>query len=475
MITKDEIEQKSKDLAINTSDIQRDYLFGWLLNYIFTKSSLKDTLFLKGGNALRKAYFINTRFSSDLDFGTPEDLDIEQLKTEIVSACDYVNNQSGIQFVVDRNDVQEKFGKWKEDRWKVFEVKIYFKDFYGNSKNITLKISLDITRFDEHYLPIQERSLIHPYSDSSETQCVIRCAQLEEILATKLKCTLQRERAGDVFDLIYSIYLNSDIPVDKALIREVFLHKTIFESNPGVAKNILLKLPFEYLKAVWKKSIVCTQDVLLDVDEAVHKFTSSIEDIFDGVSGTSWDDSYFFGPEFRNAILKAGRDMTLLKVVYLNHERMIEPYALKFQERKDGVAKEYFYVYDRVGSKNNPDWKTFVAENFQSIENTDEKFNPQYEIELCKSGEIPEDRYLYDRDKHLTKEYERAVKKARRGNTSRTKVQRTYSFGPTHVFKCSNCGKLFYKKSYDGNIKEHKSKRGGYPCYGYGIFVKTKY
>jgi|SRR3989344_3787904 len=50
---------------------ERDYVFGWLIFGIFTASGLKDTIFLKGGNALRKGYFKNTRFSSDLDFGIP--------------------------------------------------------------------------------------------------------------------------------------------------------------------------------------------------------------------------------------------------------------------------------------------------------------------------------------------------------------------------------------------------------------------
>ncbi len=58
MIGKEEIEAKAREFEINVSDVQRDYVFGWLLFGIFTASGLKSRIFLKGGNALRKGYFL---------------------------------------------------------------------------------------------------------------------------------------------------------------------------------------------------------------------------------------------------------------------------------------------------------------------------------------------------------------------------------------------------------------------------------
>src|SRR5579884_95415 len=69
MITAQEIEEKARQFEIHTSSVQRDYVFGWLLFGIFTLSDLKEIIFLKGGNALRKGYFAETRYSNDLDFG----------------------------------------------------------------------------------------------------------------------------------------------------------------------------------------------------------------------------------------------------------------------------------------------------------------------------------------------------------------------------------------------------------------------
>lgn len=478
MIDKKEIDKKAQELEIHTSNIQRDYLFGWFLYYIFTQSKFKDTLFLKGGNALRKAYFIQTRFSKDLDFGTPHDIDQSSLTEEIKNSCEYIHKKSGIQFVKNRNVVEKKFNKWNEPRWQVFEVKIYFKDFYGKADHITLKISLDVTRFDKNYLPIQNMELLHPYSDSAEINSVIRCMKLEEILATKLKCMLQREHAPDLFDFIYGIYLNKDISINKNEVRKVFLKRTIFESNPSMAKRILLKLPLEYLKAKWAKTIIYTQKKLINVDDAIHNFTIEISDLFSDVSDTSYNDHLYYGPDLRNKILQAGRTLTLLRAIYNNVERIVEPYSLKFLEKSDGTAREYLYVWDRVGSKNNPGIKMFLPNKITLLENTGDIFSPKegQEVELCRAGEYPENRYLYDKERKQARElekYYRSTTKQRSSGIRRT-ASIISSFGPKYIYQCSTCGKRFYRKTQNSTVRQHKSK-GGFTCYGYGIYVGMKY
>ncbi len=109
MIDAKEIEAKAKQFEIHTSNVQRDYVFGWLLFGIFTQSALKDELFLKGGNALRKGYFLETRYSADLDFGMPHDIDPEVLRAEIIKVCVAVQEQAGVVFAQDDTRVEEKF------------------------------------------------------------------------------------------------------------------------------------------------------------------------------------------------------------------------------------------------------------------------------------------------------------------------------------------------------------------------------
>ena len=142
MIDKTEIEQKAKLFEILPAHVERDYVFGWLIYGIFTKSNLKDDIFLKGGNALRKGYFENTRYSNDLDFGIPHDISQDTLLEEVNLVCKEIQAESGIEFNISRNKVEEKFPPGSNKpipNLQVYEVDVYFKDFSGIQKNSLLK------------------------------------------------------------------------------------------------------------------------------------------------------------------------------------------------------------------------------------------------------------------------------------------------------------------------------------------------
>ena len=47
---------------------------------------------------------------------------------------------------------------------------------------------------------------------------------------------------------------------------------------------------------------------------------------------------------------------------------------------------------------------------------------------------------------------------------------------PTYVFKCTLCGKTFYRKNYHATLNKHKHNRTGHQCYCMiGRYVRTKY
>ena len=89
MIEDREIRAKAEEFGIHTSNVQRDYVFGWLINGVYETSTLAEQLVLKGGNALRKAYFPLTRFSGDLDFTTTGGLNPEALKDQFNAVCSF--------------------------------------------------------------------------------------------------------------------------------------------------------------------------------------------------------------------------------------------------------------------------------------------------------------------------------------------------------------------------------------------------
>ena len=79
MIEFQELRRKSREWKIPEQAVEKDYVLGWVLKGIFDDKVLGNSLVLKGGTALRKAYFPGYRFSEDLDFTGIGSLDIKIL------------------------------------------------------------------------------------------------------------------------------------------------------------------------------------------------------------------------------------------------------------------------------------------------------------------------------------------------------------------------------------------------------------
>lgn len=389
MIDRDEIDATSKLLGVHTSDVQRDYLYGWLLAGLYGDNPLmRDRLVLKGGNAFRKGYFVNTRFSGDLDFAAPTGLHPGRLLDALNSACRMVQARTSVEFDLDRNAQTDQ--RSIDSGKTVHKFTLYFKDFYGKASNMTIALRMDVTEFGRLYLPIQQRKLIHPYSDQADCATTLEVVSLEEALADKLKCLLQRHMSNDLFDLVYSIFVNNDIAVDKTTIVTTFLRKTIFEPSPQAALGLLLAVPFEVMRGYWSK-IVCVTESQMDFTTAVDRFKAELRSLFSLFRYGDASQLAFFPAELRTPIMQAGRSQTLLRMTYDGVQRLVEPYALAFKWRKGGTGQEYLYVWDQTGGRSSgPGIKSLFNWKITSLERTDIKFEPRFEIELAKAGEYGE-------------------------------------------------------------------------------------
>ena len=178
MIDRPEIERVSEEHGIHPSHVQRDYVHGWLLSQLFSAACpLQSRLILKGGNCLRKAYFEGARYSRDLDFSTSIGIAHSDLGRELNSICLGLRERAGIEFDIGRTRVEDK--RRADPTKTISEARLYFKDFYGNESELILAIRLDVTQFDRLHLPVQQRQLIHPYSDAQACASTIRCVKLE--------------------------------------------------------------------------------------------------------------------------------------------------------------------------------------------------------------------------------------------------------------------------------------------------------
>jgi predicted nucleotidyltransferase component of viral defense system len=277
MISYDEIREKSEEFGIHTSNVQRDYVFGWLIAAVAEHSQLGSALVLKGGNAFRKAYFPATRFSDDLDFSTPDDLSGIDLVASFNEVCRYAGEASGVTFELDRSRLVEEQQLDKDRR--IQKLRLYFRDFTGTTQELVLKVRVDVTELERLHLPVQSRHLIHPYSDAAACNVPIRVVKLEEALADKLRALLQRQYSHDLFDLVYGVFIGRGLDVNRIEIVRTFLQKSLFQADAATPRRLLLDLPFELMRGFWDK-LVLPRISSFSFDDAVARFTAGLVELF---------------------------------------------------------------------------------------------------------------------------------------------------------------------------------------------------
>jgi predicted nucleotidyltransferase component of viral defense system len=451
VIEKTEIDLKAEELGVHTTNVQRDYAFGWLLYGLFrNENPLHSVLALKGGNAFRKAYFEHSRFSNDLDFSTQQALNINALSEGLKRACILAKENSGIEFLVDESRLSRRVVA--DDETEVYEARVYFKSFYGD-EDVRIRVDLDVMEFDRVFLPIQFRKLIHSYSDSCFCQATIRCLKLEELLASKLKALLGRTHSSDLYDFVHGVFFQKHLNVSRMEVLTAFLKHTIYEPAPNSARDLLLKLSFETIRGLWNEYLVCPQFSRFKFEDAENWFRTVIGEIFAlvephfGYAGRGIVLSYF-PAQVRAEIFEAGRMQKLLRFVYDGLERTVEPYALLYKRRLDGVAREYFYGWDLIGGRSGRiGIKSYIAEKMGSVSILDETFQPRVPIELTKSAG------------YFSKQF---------GSGSGTFGSRRVTFSSTsreYTLTCPYCRKSFKRVRYDTKLNEHKDRYGN-KCYG---------
>lgn len=156
MIAQEEIKFKAIEFDIHHPNVERDYVFGWLLKSIFENDYLRSRLVLKGGNCLRKAFYPDTRFSADLDFSVSDAIDAEKMGEQINNACREAQNACGVEFLIDRNTFAA--GPVVDSARRSYKGRVYFTDFFGNQDDLTISVKLDVTDFDRLHLPAIEQN-----------------------------------------------------------------------------------------------------------------------------------------------------------------------------------------------------------------------------------------------------------------------------------------------------------------------------
>ncbi len=233
MIPQKEIRTIALNNNVPSNTIDKDYVLGHLLNGLFSFEWAKENFVFKGGTCLRKCYFIDYRFSEDIDITVINKSFVFTLKM-LNEALNKTTSESGILFNI------LSFTECHYNNEHVgWDVELCF---WGanHSRNDTpnfgnechTKISFDIRLYE--YIHFSEKliskKILHNYSDSHMIISEIVCYSVEEILSEKLRALLQRKwgESRDYYDIWY--LKNNVDNIDWSLVVEAFDVKCQFKN-----------------------------------------------------------------------------------------------------------------------------------------------------------------------------------------------------------------------------------------------------
>jgi len=80
MLSRAELQRLANREKVALGILEKDYVLTELLKALSQLPDLNETLIFRGGTALRKVYFLNWRYSEDLDFTVRHDIAKEELR-----------------------------------------------------------------------------------------------------------------------------------------------------------------------------------------------------------------------------------------------------------------------------------------------------------------------------------------------------------------------------------------------------------
>lgn len=203
-----ELRVLARKVGSNPATLEKDYALTWLLRgFYLEKSRLRDAFVLKGGTAIRKAYFPDRwRFSEDLDFTVTKAVIPEQAREATQWIFDELMKESGIRYELEAFHSNEGA--------IICTVK-----FTGplNHKN---KIKLDVSLTEKMVLQPEWRSIKTTFPGMPEFK--ILAYSLLEILTEKIRSIMQRGYSRDYYD-VWRLTKENDF--DEKEVKELLMRK----------------------------------------------------------------------------------------------------------------------------------------------------------------------------------------------------------------------------------------------------------
>ncbi|PKN97696.1 MAG: hypothetical protein CVU43_17065 [Chloroflexi bacterium HGW-Chloroflexi-5] len=222
MISEAEVRRIAAATKVDPMVIDLDYSLGWfLLGMRKTSAPLRGLIF-KAGTCLRKCYFPDYRFSEDLDFTATKHLLPTEIEDWITKSVDWISDHDGPDF-----HVQPIHFKVVDDEYgsESYQARIYYRGplRWGGSPRT---VKLDVTRAEKILLQVNEKQIIHPYSDQVSFDDIdLACYCLEEVIAEKIRAVGGQRRfavSRDLYDIYNLVSFGININAVKQILPEKF-------------------------------------------------------------------------------------------------------------------------------------------------------------------------------------------------------------------------------------------------------------
>jgi predicted nucleotidyltransferase component of viral defense system len=185
---------------IRDTQIEKDYVLSWLLEGIAQNELLFGNLVFKGGTVLKKTYFVDYRFSEDLDFTLiSATLTDEDLINAFRQSLEWIGEESGMTFKISPIDKHQSGS---------IAFYAYFVGPLGGKMD-SKSVKIDITRGEKLLFTPIVRPMFKEYSDLPELACLLQCYPLEEVMVEKLVALIGRTQPRDLYDIWYLLEENA--------------------------------------------------------------------------------------------------------------------------------------------------------------------------------------------------------------------------------------------------------------------------
>ncbi|MBI1663202.1 MAG: nucleotidyl transferase AbiEii/AbiGii toxin family protein [Nitrosopumilus sp.] len=242
ILTNDEIRVLATQRAKPAGVIDKDYALEWLLYGIYHKDSkIRNSMIFKGGTSIRKIFFPGTwRFSEDLDFTILPDTDPETITSGFEEAYDILENESGIKYEGEIN---------VPDSGRAILGFVHFTGPIG-MKN---KIKINASRIEKMADPVATQTVTTSYADLEDFQ--VSGYTLNEVVAEKIRSTMQRSKVRDYYDIWKMFGKDSSHGFDTELIGGMVKQKCTINNIEYNPSKIFDSGRLDGLKEHWKKEL----------------------------------------------------------------------------------------------------------------------------------------------------------------------------------------------------------------------------